>query len=75
MKCPPFDSLAFGSSSRVCLGRQLADYEGRLVLAKAGGPEVSAAAPVGGVGNGGDKSHGGTPVFYFFFKPWFFIRG
>ncbi|CAJ1351757.1 unnamed protein product [Effrenium voratum] len=34
VKCPPFDSLAFGSSSRVCLGRQLADYEGRLVLAK-----------------------------------------
>ncbi len=35
VKCPPFDSLAFGHGARVCLGKQLADYEGRLVIAQA----------------------------------------
>jgi len=34
IKHPPFDSLAFGHGARACLGRQLAEYEGRLVIAK-----------------------------------------
>eukprot|EP00435_Cladocopium_sp_Y103_P068442 s818_g31.t1 len=34
VKCPPFDSLPFGHGARVCLGRLLADYEGRLVIAQ-----------------------------------------
>lgn len=34
VKCPPFDSLPFGHGARVCLGKQLADYEGRLVIAQ-----------------------------------------
>ena len=34
VKCPPFDSLAFGHGARICLGKQLADYEGRLVIAQ-----------------------------------------
>eukprot|EP00438_Fugacium_kawagutii_P020491 Skav224515 [mRNA] locus=scaffold4480:6995:11410:+ [translate_table: standard] len=34
VKCPPFDSLAFGHGVRACLGKQLADYEGRLVIAQ-----------------------------------------
>jgi len=34
LKCPPFDSLAFGHGARICLGKQLADYEGRLVIAQ-----------------------------------------
>lgn len=35
VKCPPFDSLPFGNGARLCLGKQLADYEGRLVIAEA----------------------------------------
>ncbi|CAE7693439.1 CYP4C21 [Symbiodinium sp. CCMP2456] len=33
IKVPPFDSLAFGHGPRICLGRHLADYEGKIVLA------------------------------------------
>ena len=33
IKHSPFDSLAYGHGARVCLGRHLADYEGKLVLA------------------------------------------
>ena len=33
IKHPPFDSLAFGHGPRICLGRYLADYEGKIVLA------------------------------------------
>jgi len=34
IKHPPFDSLFFGHGARICLGRQLADYEGKVALAK-----------------------------------------
>lgn len=34
IKLPPFDTFAFGHGPRICLGMRLADYEGRLVIAK-----------------------------------------
>ncbi|CAK9032165.1 7-alpha [Durusdinium trenchii] len=34
VKCPPFDSLPFGHGARICLGKILAEYEGKLVIAQ-----------------------------------------
>jgi len=34
VKCPPFDTLAFGNGARMCLGMRLADFEGRLTIVR-----------------------------------------